>query len=30
MKKNLVTMLFFGIKIPTTKHEIMLHADCRP
>jgi len=19
-------MLFFGIKIPTTKHEIMLHA----
>jgi len=21
-----VTVLFFGIKIPTTKHEIMLHA----
>ena len=23
---NFVTMLFFGIKIPTTKYEIMLHA----
>jgi len=24
--QSVVTMLFFGIKIPTTKHEIMLHA----
>jgi len=23
---NFVTILFFGIKIPTSKHEIMLHA----
>jgi len=24
--QNYVTVLFFCIKIPTTKHEIMLHA----
>jgi len=24
-RQNFVTMLFFSIKVPTTKHEIMLH-----
>jgi len=24
--KTVVTMLFFGIKMPTTKHQTMLHA----
>ena len=24
--QNIITTLFLGIKIPTTKHEIMLHA----